>query len=293
MRLLWKYLTMNELIPTYNIDAQFPGNENFLILVSFPTDDPPAVCCGPHSHNYYCLSVLYSGETSHFANLTEMHIAAPALLLLDMDQVHTHGSMKNCRIVHIAFAQKYLDARTPDVAAQVEHLFSNSVLKITTDQLDHLDRYIRLLLWEFNQSHNKQTEALTALLEIVLLKCCALQALGSADRGRHKSTHREFRALLRKHYRSEHQVSFYANELHVTADTLNACLKASCSKTAKQLIEEKLLAEAKRLLYWTNATVREIAWALGFESDAYFNRFFKKGTGKTPKEYQIAIRRSA
>jgi len=55
------------------------------------------------------------------------------------------------------------------------------------------------------------------------------------------------------------------------------------------MIDERLMTEAKRLLYWSDLTIREIAWELGFETDSYFNRFFKKFTGKTPKAFQKEI----
>jgi AraC-like DNA-binding protein len=61
-------------------------------------------------------------------------------------------------------------------------------------------------------------------------------------------------------------------------------------KTAKQIIDERRVTEAKRLLFWNEHTIKEIAWQLNFEDDGYFNRFFKKHTGHTPAVFQKSIR---
>ncbi len=74
--------------------------------------------------------------------------------------------------------------------------------------------------------------------------------------------------------------------LYVTPGHLNDLIKSVTGKTAKQIIDEKRVVEAKRLLFWGKHSVKEIAGHLNFEDDAYFNRFFKKHTGQTPALFQ-------
>ena len=78
----------------------------------------------------------------------------------------------------------------------------------------------------------------------------------------------------------------YADMIYVTPGHLNDTIKSVTGRTAKQMIDEKRVTEAKRLLYWGELTVKQIASHMNFEDDAYFNRFFKKHTGQTPAFFQ-------
>jgi AraC-like DNA-binding protein len=72
----------------------------------------------------------------------------------------------------------------------------------------------------------------------------------------------------------------------VSANTLNQTAKEVLGKTAKELISEKIIQEAKKLLKYATDDISEIAYYIGFEEPTHFIRFFKKQTSTTPKEYR-------
>lgn len=78
----------------------------------------------------------------------------------------------------------------------------------------------------------------------------------------------------------------YAGLLFITPNHLNALCKASVGKSAGEMIRDRLLLEAKRMLANSAMSVSEIAYDLRFEDNAYFSRFFKKYTGHTPEEFR-------
>lgn len=80
----------------------------------------------------------------------------------------------------------------------------------------------------------------------------------------------------------------YASNLSVHVNYLNRAVKEVTGKTTSIHISERIIAEAKALLHHTNWNVSEIGYALGFEYPTYFNNFFKKQTGATPKEIRVA-----
>lgn len=96
----------------------------------------------------------------------------------------------------------------------------------------------------------------------------------------------KFLELVNSQYRNLHAVSDYAGKLCLTPNYLNELVKKERGKTAKQIINRKLLAEAKTLLCYSQASVREIADTLGFENPSYFVRFFHKQSGVTPLAYR-------
>jgi AraC-like DNA-binding protein len=93
---------------------------------------------------------------------------------------------------------------------------------------------------------------------------------------------KQFHALTDEHFLKRTQVAQYADMLYISPGHLNDVIKMATGRTAKQVIDEKRIMEAKRLLFWGNHSVKEIAGRLNFEDDAYFNRFFKKHTGQSP-----------
>ena len=101
---------------------------------------------------------------------------------------------------------------------------------------------------------------------------------------------RQFKSLIDENFVNSTQVTQYADMLYVTPGHLNDLIKTVTGKTAKQIIDERRILEAKRLLFWGEHSVKEIAGRLNFEDDAYFNRFFKKHTGNTPALFQKTIR---
>ena len=97
---------------------------------------------------------------------------------------------------------------------------------------------------------------------------------------------KNFRRLIDQHYKSIKLPKEYADLLYVTPNHLNALTQDLSGKTAGELIRDRVLLEAKRLLTNADMTVTEIAFHLNFQDNSYFNRFFKKNEGITPDEFR-------
>ena len=97
---------------------------------------------------------------------------------------------------------------------------------------------------------------------------------------------RNFRRLIDQHFLSIKLPKEYAELLYVTPNHLNALCKDLLGKTAGELIRDRVLLEAKRLLTNADMSIAEIAYRLNFEDNSYFNRFFKKYEGLTPDAFR-------
>lgn len=98
-----------------------------------------------------------------------------------------------------------------------------------------------------------------------------------------------FRALkiaIEKNYKTEHSVQFYADLLHTQPRVLNSSTRKYAERSTSEIIQERLLLEAQRMLYHEDKRVKEICYELGFDDPAYFTRFFKKHTGLAPQYYK-------
>lgn len=99
----------------------------------------------------------------------------------------------------------------------------------------------------------------------------------------------EFQKLLETHFKSEKELSFYSDKLNITNNTLSKAVKKEFAKTPSQLINERIILEAKKLLHLTYRSVKEIASELGFSDEFYFSRYFKKSVGCSPKNYREKV----
>ena len=95
----------------------------------------------------------------------------------------------------------------------------------------------------------------------------------------------QFQDLLEAHYQDHKDLSFYCNQLNVTATVLNRHLKSELGQTALQAIGERIAIAARVELRSGRKSVKEVALDLGFDDPLYFSRFFKKQFGYSPSHY--------
>ena len=95
-----------------------------------------------------------------------------------------------------------------------------------------------------------------------------------------------FRGLVEEHYAEHWPIPRYANALGVTERQLNRLCRLHGDRSAFEVVQDRLLLEARRRLIYIAAPVSLLAYELGFEDPAYFSRFFKKLTGLTPAAFR-------
>jgi AraC family transcriptional activator of pobA len=84
----------------------------------------------------------------------------------------------------------------------------------------------------------------------------------------------------------KNNVNFYAEHLNTTPQNLNAICRKEYGRSASNIIADHIIKEVKRLLLYTNGTISEIAFSLGFKDSSHFTKYFKRYTGETPKQFK-------
>ena len=96
----------------------------------------------------------------------------------------------------------------------------------------------------------------------------------------------QVRKDIERHFRTQKSATFYAERQNLTAKHLNAIVKNALGKTITNLVHERIVLEAKRMLLFQGKSVKEIAYDLGYADPPYFFRFFKNSEGITPEKFR-------
>lgn len=94
---------------------------------------------------------------------------------------------------------------------------------------------------------------------------------------------------IEENFKTKHTASEYADLLYISPKALAKITKTHFNKTLSSLINERIIIEAKRELYLTDKTVKEIAYELGYEDEFYFSRFFKVNADVSPQLYRDTV----
>ena len=153
------------------------------------------------------------------------------------------------------------------------------------------DHFVRLEQ-TFKSNHPYRVPILQALLLALLFDCKGLYEdyhLNQQNTLGKSTLATQFLLLLEQHYLTRQSVQSYADLLNVTPNHLSQAISNTLGQKAYDLITERVLLEAKKLLYYSDLSIGEIAEYLGFEEPTHFTRFFKRKLALTPLEYRQNI----
>lgn len=164
-----------------------------------------------------------------------------------------------------------------------------SIIKIAEEKFDDLQSYYRFIYKESKENSKYRMEIIHSIFYALILEILAeYEKLieigdGASDIKANNLSDRFFQ-LLATNYKKNRSVKFYAERLNLTPKYLSTLIKRTTGRPILRWIHEAVLIEAKMLLRTTDLTVQEISEQLNFSSPSAFVQFFKKQTGKSPKQ---------
>ncbi|GGB76839.1 helix-turn-helix domain-containing protein [Dyadobacter sediminis] len=97
---------------------------------------------------------------------------------------------------------------------------------------------------------------------------------------------REFNYLVDKHFTAHHNVAFYASQLNKSPKTLSNLFSLLSTRTPLNIIHDRIMTHARRQINYSNLSIKEIAYELGYDDVQTFSRFFKSKEGVSPGHYR-------
>jgi AraC family transcriptional activator of pobA len=237
---------------------------------------------GAHRDDHYIFFILQKGEGSILIDFNEMPLPEGCLYYVLPSQVHQRIQNENADGWYIAVDTSLVPAECRSVFEG--RLFLQQPHPLSTAQLKQFHELLMLLSDKYEEERNGAF-GLMALHS--LLRSLLAMAAGCYDRNegpdvkvsRPAQITAQFRDLLAVEMRTIKSPADYAARLNVSETYLSEALKKVTGFPASYWIQQEVMMEAKRLLYYSQLTVKEIAHDLGYADHSYFSRLFRKVTG--------------
>ena len=250
--------------------------------------------------NYYSLIWIQKGNGVLKADFSEYDFDENMLLSFSPYQPFMISDRSNISGVVIHFHPDFfcIHKHHNEVACHgvlFNNIYNSPMVQVEEKASVSFEMVIEQCKDEIKKTALAQYELLISYLKIFLITASRLKTEQQSELQK-KPTNTEEPFILQNlknyietHYKTKHSASEYANMLAITPKALTRLTKAHFNKTLTDLISGRIIIEAKRELYLTNKTVKEIAYELGYNDEYYFSRFFKKNADVSPQLYRDTV----
>jgi len=252
----------------------------------------------PHRHNYYTVlwSHRYSGQ--HIVDYHEFDMKPNDIFFVSPGQVHQVKHNDKADGTVILFTCDFMAKNSiSEYFIYNLNLFSevSSTPPINVNQQSaiKMKHYVDDMCKAFIQNETFKGDLIGAYLKLFLIECnkFAHESLSENTQAIQSGSNivKKFKELLEKHFSTWKKVNEYATSLNLTSDYLNNVIKSAVGKTAKELIQQRIILESKRLGLHTKLSNKEIAYRIGFDDPSHFSKFFKTNEGVSFTDFRKTL----
>lgn len=253
----------------------------------------------PHRHTFYQVLFIEKGAGVHRIDFLEHQISAPIVYFLAPGQVHdlriTDKDTVGCLINFTPdFFSSFLNkSQCIDQLPIFSFNRSVSFHKIEEFQINQFkETFLKI-----KTAYEKNSKTSLNLLRIYLLEIFYSALIGLTENDENVNITNQnnllyrFEKMVEDNYATHHYPKYYADKLAITANYLNFICKEVSGNTAGEIIRNRIILEAKRLLINSEFSISQIAFQLGFDDNSYFTKFFKANAEISPSEFRNQIYR--
>jgi AraC family transcriptional activator of pobA len=245
-------------------------------------------------HVYYQVIFVQQGSGTHRIDFVDYSFKGPCLFLLHPQNIHNINQDNLTSGGVIKFSSSlFANIKMGIGAANFLDVFDDTdimpVINLSPDQSFEIEKLFNDLHRESNHNSVITPQLLVLYLKIFLLKIFSIKkndVCSDLLLGPDILRFRSFQDLVEKDFRQYHVTSHYTNQLNLSLRTLGNIACRVGGPPPSELIKQRILLEAKRLLNSGGQSVKEISYTLGFENSSYFTRFFRLNTGLTPLQFR-------
>lgn len=294
---------IENIITEYHLNRHQPGKPQFAIhnLKEYLRKHQQNAV-KPHIHSFYQVIWFTQGIGKHFVDFNKYDVKENVVFFIAKNQVHYFNENRNYEGYLLHFNEAFLTQKDSKTDFFLKYNLFNNPYQLPFCLIDHKTQlisatYISQIQREFgNNIEFGKEEILRAYLKSFLIQ---LQRQKNEVENNSKDVSFavdekkeqliKFTNLLEENYTKGFTVSEYARLLSISSRTLSDLTHQLLNKTPSQLIHERIILEAKRLLIHSALNVNQIGYRLGFGDPSYFLKFFKKYTSTTPTKFRNSI----
>jgi AraC-like DNA-binding protein len=247
-----------------------------------------------HRTGFYHIIWFQQGSPTHLVDFNPIKIKGNTLLFLNKDIVQRFDDTTKFEGKAILFTDSFYCKTETDTKFLQNSILFNDLFSVSQIQVDSQLKLFADLLHQMteelqNTKDNSQADILQNLLHNFLLyseRERRKQNFAEIKRGADLDYTMLFKDLLETSYKSQKQVNYYAKQIIITEKRLNQATTKVLGKTPKEIIDQRIILEAKRILAHTTESVKEIGYHLGFDEPTNFIKYFKKHSKLTPTEFR-------
>ena len=286
-------------IPVYTEEESFDEGALPNFYISSYADDVREVLerVAPHRHTYHEIILVFKGKGRHIIDFVNYDFNGPCLFLLHPQNIHT--IRKDCateggviKFTSSIFAADDVESNFIMKYAVFDDVDVLPVINLTEDQCTILQQLFRQMYLEYEKNGTYSLPLLSMYLKIFLLKIYEIKKAHIPPDSFRDEDYKRFKVFqedLETNFRRHHDVAYYARNLFVSPKTLCNLVHKFTGKSPAEVITERIMLEARRLIYHSDLSIKQIAHTLGFADSAYFNRYFKKAMNVSPGVYRRSI----
>lgn len=237
--------------------------------------------------------ILVEGGTAEFVVDCHSHVVGKGDMLLvapgmSLELVKKSFDFGSCGLCMDPFFFDSLSVGNYVYKQLYNSSYTTYILRLEDSDVGYIRKTLELTFHYLTSDHPvEMTRSLGNFLLLQITEIFHIRNVHSAGRvSRADTIFRLFRKLLAENYRKEHELLFYATSLNVSRTYLSRMIRQVSGKTVNDYIKEVLYRDARRLLIFTDLTVKEIAEQLGFSDQSSFGKFFKKESGTSPANFR-------
>ena len=283
--------------PTYDICSLSPQKQDDILISRFaPYLEEHKNMVFPHRHSFYHVVLFTEGAGSHTIDFETFEVKPFQIYFMVPGQVHswdfkgfTDGYIINFSeafFKSFLLKPEYLDAFS---------FLSGDLKDAVIDLPQGIQQKVVTLFEEIVTEASHSNPLATDMVRLLMLQLfITLNRLNVPNDYKGKTPYNQtllksFRKLVDQHYTNLKHPKDYAELLYITPNHLNALCKDMLGMQAGEVIRNRVLLEARRLLTNPQLSITEIALNLNFNDNSYFTKFFKKSAGITPDEFRKNI----
>lgn len=248
----------------------------------------------PHRHDFYTVLIIKRSKGKHHIDFNTYKLGNAQIYFVAPGQVHQLVEEEMSEGYSLLFTQNFLLENNIQLRfiedLNLFHDFGESPpLTLNEVQIDRILDYAKQMEALCEMASDLKYDAVGSLLKLILIHCnlyCSLDPEEPSQMDPSATLLGRFKDLINEHNTEWHQLSQYADALNVSSDYLNRVVKSRTGKRAKNHIQSRIMIAAKRLLYFSDKSNKEIAFELGFQEPSHFSSFFKNCAGISPSAFK-------